>query len=185
MRKQFLIVLIAFTAALAGFTASVYLSKSQNLSPQPVELAAQNPDELRPSDQRPEFSLPDIQGQTRLLQEWNGKVILINFWATWCPPCIKEMPALIALQDSLNDRGFQILGISDEPLDRVQAFAEKMQVNYPMLLNDPRNQLAMQYGNNQGVLPYSALINRDGEIVATYRGLIPFAQLQKDIQDSL
>jgi thiol-disulfide isomerase/thioredoxin len=124
----------------------------------------------------PEFAMLDLAGQTRNIKEWQGKVVLLNFWATWCPPCLEEIPSLIELQDSYGALGLQIVGIAVDDTQAVRAFADGAGFNYPILPGDTDAiELSKRYGNQQGVLPYSVFINRKGEISQIIRG-----ELSKD-----
>jgi thiol-disulfide isomerase/thioredoxin len=124
----------------------------------------------------PEFAMLDLAGKTRNSKEWQGKVVLLNFWATWCPPCLEEIPSLIELQDSYGALGLQIVGVAVDDTQAVRAFAAGMGFNYPILPGDTDAiELSKRYGNQQGVLPYSVFINREGEIIQVIRG-----ELKKD-----
>jgi len=121
--------------------------------------------------QRPEFAAMDLDGEQRNIKEWDGKVILLNFWATWCPPCLKEIPEFIELQKAYGDQGFQIVGIAIDDEDAVREYVNEIGMNYPSLVvQDDGVMLAKRYGNDIGALPYSVIINRDGEISYTIKG---------------
>ena len=107
----------------------------------------------------------------RNIKEWDGKLVLINFWATWCPPCIREIPDLIELQTTYGDQGFQIIGVAIDDEEQVRAFAADVGLNYPSLLAGiDGTGLARRFGNGIGALPYSVFIDRKGEISDTIRG---------------
>ena len=121
--------------------------------------------------QRPEFSLPDQDGVTRKLSEWDGKVLVVNFWATWCPPCRKETPAFVELQDKYGDKGLQFIGVAIDEKDNVEDFADTYGVNYPMLLGDLEAiKTSKAYGNRFGTLPYTVIVDRQGKISFIQRG---------------
>ena len=107
----------------------------------------------------------DINGQTRSITEWDGKIILLNFWATWCPPCLEEIPGFIELQEQYGDQGFQIIGIAADDEEAVREFAKEAKFNYPIIAAE-LEALALigRYGNRSGGIPYSVFINREGEI---------------------
>ena len=113
----------------------------------------------------PDFSLMDVSGQSRSVSEWQGKVLVINFWATWCPPCLEEIPHFINLQDKYGDQGLQFLGIALEGVDEVTSFANKLGINYPLLVGEQEViKLAGKFGNRIGGLPYTVIIDRSGTI---------------------
>jgi peroxiredoxin len=113
--------------------------------------------------QKADFTLTDLQGKTWRLSALRGQVVLVNFWATWCPPCRKEMPDLQALYNRFKDQGFVVLAISDEELDKVQPFLAERQISYPVMLDPGRkvNELFQVDG-----IPKSFVYNRDGKLVA-------------------
>ncbi len=113
--------------------------------------------------QRADFTLTDLHGQSWHLKDLRGKIVLVNFWATWCPPCRKEMPDLQALYDRYKDQGFVILSISDEEQAKVAPFIAERKITYPVMLDPGRkvNDEFIVYG-----IPKSFVYNRDGKIVA-------------------
>jgi thiol-disulfide isomerase/thioredoxin len=122
---------------------------------------------------RPEFSLPDVSGTPRHISEWDGKVIAINFWASWCLPCLEEVPQLVELQAQYGMEGFQVIGIALQKAEEVMDFIRDNNMNYPVLAAEMAViPVAEDYGNLLGALPYTAIIDRDGEIVFTKHGAI-------------
>ena len=113
--------------------------------------------------QHVDFTLTDLQGKTWKLSDLHGKVVLVNFWATWCPPCRKEMPDLNVLYNRFKDQGFVILAISDEEADKVQPFIAERNISYPVMLDPGRkvNELFEVEG-----IPKSFVYNREGKLVA-------------------
>ena len=127
---------------------------------------------------RPDFSLPDISGAQRHISEWDGKVITINFWATWCLPCLKEVPLLVDLQSEYGDDGFQVIGIALQKPEDVMDFIRDNNVNYPILAAEMEViPVAEAYGNQLAALPYTAIIDREGEIVYTKHGAVTRAEV--------
>lgn len=121
--------------------------------------------------QNPPFSLPDLDGMVRAIAEWRGRVILLNFWATWCSPCREEIPILIDLQERLADQGLQVVGVALEQAEQVRDFANELKINYPVLVGEQEVvRITLEYGNDIGALPYTAIIDRDGRIVFVKRG---------------
>ncbi|GMR21127.1 MAG: TlpA disulfide reductase family protein [Gammaproteobacteria bacterium] len=118
------------------------------------------------SDKLIDFTLPDLQGNSRSLSEWQGKVILLNFWATWCAPCREEVPLFVALQNQYSVKGLQVIGVAMDSKSAVAKFAREFNINYPLLIgNENLIPLMEQYGNPYGSLPFSVLMRTDGSIV--------------------
>jgi peroxiredoxin len=113
--------------------------------------------------QQADFTLSDLQGNSWHLRDLKGKVVLVNFWATWCPPCRKEMPDLQALYDKYKDHGFVVVSISDEEAAKVQPFIAERKITYPVLLDPGRkvNDLFQVEG-----IPKSFIYDRKGKLVA-------------------
>jgi len=113
--------------------------------------------------QSADFTLADLQGKTWHLQDLRGKVVLVNFWATWCPPCRKEMPDLQALYEKFKDQGFVVLAISDEEAAKVAPFIGERKISYPVMLDPGRkvNDLFFVEG-----IPKSFVYDRGGKLVA-------------------
>jgi peroxiredoxin len=114
--------------------------------------------------QRADFTLTDLQGKSWTLKDLRGKVVLVNFWATWCPPCRKEMPDLEALYKRFQDQGFVVLAISeDEETDKVKPFITERKISYPILL-DPGQKVNNLFQVDG--IPKSFVYDRDGKLVA-------------------
>lgn len=135
---------------------------------------------------RPEFALPDTDGKSHNIKKWDGKVLVVNFWATWCPPCRKEMPAFIELQDQYGEQGLQFIGVAIDDADKVADFMDTYGVNYPMLLGDlAAIDIGKQYGNRFGALPYTVIVNREGKITFTRRGELEKHEAEAEIKKLL
>jgi thiol-disulfide isomerase/thioredoxin len=135
---------------------------------------------------RPEFALPDAEGSPHNISEWDGKVLVINFWATWCPPCRREMPAFIELQDEFGAQGLQFVGVAIDDADKVIDFMDTYGVNYPMLLGDlAAIEVGKQYGNRFGALPYTVIVDRQGKIAFTRRGELEKHDAEAEIKKLL
>ena len=128
----------------------------------------------------PPFSLTGIDGKPLALANYGGKVVLLNFWATWCTPCRAEIPQFVEFQNKYGPQGLQIVGISmDDDPTPVRAFYQQFKMNYPVAVGTAN--LADSYGGVLG-LPVTFLIGRDGKIVAKYVGATDLAALQKKIE---
>src|SRR5450830_1710904 len=122
---------------------------------------------------------PDAQGKTQALSQWQNKVSVINFWASWCQPCREEMPEISAVYDKYAHRGLVVLGISVEDQDKMSAFANKNKISYPLLAaNMQGSEVSDKLGNYKGVLPYTAIIDRHGKVIKTFSGSIDQATLE-------
>jgi len=111
------------------------------------------------------FTLPDLEGRSQSTEQWRGRILLINFWATWCPPCKEEIPLFMDFQERYGGRGLQIVGVALDERDAVADYRDGLLMNYPVLLADRQGlDLMKAYGNLAGVLPYSVVIDRQGRI---------------------
>jgi peroxiredoxin len=131
----------------------------------------------RPGQMAPQFSLPDLDGRQLNLADYRGKVVLLNFWATWCEPCRHEIPEFIQLQK--NSRGLQILGISlDDGAEPVRSFYTEFKMNYPVAVGDAA--LAQRYGGILG-LPISFIIGCDGRVASKHIGEVNIPEITAEI----
>jgi peroxiredoxin len=180
---------IVFTAGLlvvASIAASAGALLWRHLNPPAVQVTTLTPTivggadsnrsqepQLAVGDRRPDFSLADTEGRTRSIAEWDGKLVFLNFWATWCPPCLEEIPGFMKLQARYADAGVQFLGVALDSPDNVRAFMAEHAVNYPSLHGE-RDAIALgrRYGNRIGALPYTVVIGRDGRIVRMHQGVL-------------
>jgi thiol-disulfide isomerase/thioredoxin len=124
-------------------------------------------------EQRPPFTLPDLDARARSIEEWDGHVLLINFWATWCPPCRKEIPLLLELQEEYGERGLRLIGVAIDDPTPVGDYVAQMGIDYPILIGGAdASAVSRAYGNSLGVLPYTVLVDRRGRIVYAHQGEI-------------
>ena len=136
------------------------------------------------ADAAPAWELKDIKGNTVKLSDFKGKVVIVDFWATWCPPCRAEIPNFIALQDKYGKQGLVVVGISVDQggAPAVASFAGKNKINYPLVLADDK--VAEQYGVTEGI-PTTFVIDRKGNIVAKHLGLTESDVFEKEIKGAL
>jgi len=112
------------------------------------------------------FAFPDVDGKLQDVSQWQGKILIINFWASWCGPCKQEIPEFIGLQKRYADKGVQFIGIAVDDREPVLAFLRQVESNYPMLIaGNAGSALSNQLGNIIGVLPFTVVVNRQGQIV--------------------
>lgn len=132
----------------------------------------------------PDFELKDLNGNTIHLSDYRGKAVLLNFWATWCPPCKEEMPWFVDLQKQYGSQGLEVVGVAmdDTGRDTVAKFVQSMGVNYKILLGTER--VADAYGGVEA-LPTTFYISRDGRIVNRVFGLIPHRDIEDNIKNAL
>ena len=125
----------------------------------------------------PEITLNDLHGEKVSISDYNNKIVLINNWATWCPPCEAEMPTLSKFFKEHKDDGFMLIGIeAGEPADEVARFVDKYDLTFPILL-DPNNKSLISFHNDN--LPSSYVIDRNGNVVLAWTGPISQAMLEK------
>lgn len=118
-----------------------------------------------------EFTFPDLTGKMHSSKEWQGKILLINFWASWCPPCIKEIPEFIQLQKQLGQQNIQFIGIAIEDRDSAMSYANINNINYPILIAAEKGiALAQQLGNHINAIPFTLVVDQDGNIVHRHPG---------------
>ncbi len=133
------------------------------------------------------IAFPDLEGKPHLLSEWQGKVVIVNFWATWCPPCVEEMPEFVKLQTELGPKGVQFIGIlTDDEAEAAREFLKSHPVNYPILDGSIGGRpWATQLGDSAEVLPFSAVFDAAGKQVHKEIGRFARDEVFKQIKPLL
>jgi len=166
--RKLLLVLLALAAMASGMLARHWLNAAPAADP---DLA---------------IEFPDPEGKSHRLDEWKGKVLIVNFWATWCPPCLKEMPEFVKLQDELGRKGVQFVGIAIDDEESVANFLASAPVNYPILIGqDGGADWAAELGNRMNILPFSAVFDRSGKLVQVQAGPFNRDDVQKAVSPLL
>ena len=148
-RNAFALVLVCAVAAAAGFGAYRYWHGGAGAD-----------------TARADLGFLDLDGRTHRLEEWRGKLLLLNFWATWCTPCLKEIPLLVETQQQHGARGLQIVGVAMDEVEPVRAFAQRLAMNYPVMVGQAEIVKAMdELGDELGAFPFSVLVAPDGRIL--------------------
>ena len=133
-----------------------------------------------------DFSLPDMQGKMHNLSGWRNKVVVLNFWATWCPPCREEIPEFIKLQNTYGSAGVQVIGVALDNLEDVKEFYKTEGMNYPVLIGEQNAfNIMADFGETTGSLPYTVVLNTDGKIVAHKLGALDLPRMEALIKPHL
>lgn len=171
--------LIAAAAAMAGYFTSVSLRGN----------AAANAASTIPPGTNETLlglTLPDLDGTEQTLAQWRGKILVVNFWATWCPPCIKEIPEFSAVSRRHADAPVQFVGISIDTADNVREFNTRFDIPYPLLIGSMQTlAVATELGNSVRALPFTVILDRHGDIRHVTLGTLSEAELEGKIEDLL
>jgi thiol-disulfide isomerase/thioredoxin len=168
-------------AAILGAAVGVavyFYTKPQELPSMPVASAA--------APALMAAKLPDLNAQPQALEQWRGKVLVVNFWATWCAPCREEIPELIKFQSEYGPKGVQIVGIAIDAADKVKPYSEKMKMNYPVLIGENEGlDLVQRAGNSLGGLPFTVVLDRKGNAVSSQLGSVNAEKLRSLVKPLL
>lgn len=155
LRNRLLFGIAAIVALAAGIGLAVY----DRYPPDTTSLLA--------------LTLPDAAGNPQPMAQWRGKVLVVNFWATWCAPCREEMPDFVRAQDEYGAKGLQIVGIAVDNADKVQQFAKEIGLNYPALIGGyGAMDLSRDLGNSLVALPFTLVLDRQGKVAYTHLGQV-------------
>ncbi|MDA1064200.1 MAG: TlpA disulfide reductase family protein [Proteobacteria bacterium] len=164
-------IVLIFSVAILAIALSLTLYSKRVALPEPAAMVAVPVAETGPVTVA--FELADLDGNRRSFSEWDGKHRIVNFWATWCAPCRREIPLLKAFQEQHGADGFQVIGIAVEFREPVIAYAENAQFNYPILAGE---QDAMAVAESSGIsfvgLPFTMVVSRDGTLIGAHMGEI-------------
>ena len=179
MTRQLLpLVAVAVLAAVVGFFAAKHFAGDAVPAPDGVDALV--------GQARPDFRHADLDGRMREAAEFDGSLMLLNFWATWCEPCVEEMPMLSELQDTYRGRGLRVVGIALDERERAAAFAQDLGLSYPVLLGEADVVItSRRFGNSSGMLPYSVLIDPEGVVLWVRLGALERAELERIIRENL
>lgn len=165
---------LAFAAVAILFALLGALLAHWRIAPEPAEPAA--------VDLLFAQTLPNPQGEIQALAKWKNKPLVVNFWATWCAPCVEEMPELSDLHVELAPQGTEVLGIGIDSSENIARFAEKHRIRYPLFVAGAgATELARRFGNSVGGLPFTVLIDASGRVRKTYLGRLKMEDLRRDL----
>ena len=129
-----------------------------------------------------QVALPDRYGNIQRVEQWKRRILVINFWATWCDPCREEIPDLVSVQTKYAEKNVQLVGIAADSASKVRKFAEDMKIEYPLLIGGADViELMRTLGNKAGALPFTVVVGPAGEIISTRLGRISVSQLEQAI----
>lgn len=173
------LVAVGLVAAVLGMATGAYYftrAPEQAHAPAPVRPVAKA---AQPGDAMPTLTLPDVDGTPVDFARFRGRPLLVNVWASWCGPCVEEMPMLTAYADAQPADGVQVVGLAIDTPEGVRDFLDRVPVNYPIVLDQPApDDASVKLGNVQGLLPYTVLVDAQGRIVKQKLG--PFAAGELD-----
>lgn len=176
--------LTLFSVTLACALAATGLLMQQCHGRTTTESPSLSPDRAQAIAALWALRLPDVQGRTQAMQQWQGKQVVLNLWATWCTPCRTEMPGFSRLQEKFSSRGVQFVGVALDTPEQVADYAARMAIPYPLLMGDSRLlPLFSQLGNPHGNVPYTLIFGRDGRLLKTHMGYWPESDLERTLME--
>ena len=170
MKKSLLIIALIAVSGAGYYGYHSYTSREPVTTNPPVAALS--------SDAIFNTRMSDLAGVRQPLAQWRGKILVVNFWAAWCPPCRQEIPDFIQLQKQYGTQGLQFVGIAIDEKAKIQSFVDEVGINYPILVGDLEAvALSQASGNRMGGLPYTVIIDQQGKIIATEIGGLTKAKL--------
>ena len=174
--NRILRVVVVFGVALVALFGGFYLQRSDP-GPRNIPIKSPAPEGFM------NVALLDLEGKKARLSDWHGKVLVVNFWATWCAPCREEMPTLIKAQTRLGARGVQVIGVALDEAARVGPFSAEIGVNYPILVAGIDGlEMVRVAGNEAGALPFTVFVDRAGKIIKSELGMVTEKSLDKTLE---
>ncbi|MCF6225269.1 MAG: TlpA family protein disulfide reductase [Xanthomonadales bacterium] len=183
MRKTefILMLLVAVIMAAGGFALANYFNRDVPIAPTTTKIVAD-----LTGKPTPDYRLGSLTGSVFKPEDFNGQVVLYNFWATWCSPCVKEMPMLQRVHDDYSAQGFTVVGIALDEVLAVREFTTKLSIHYPILIGaDDVMRVNRDFGNTSGALPYSVLVDRKGIVRWWDWGIVEEDELITRIEELL
>jgi thiol-disulfide isomerase/thioredoxin len=169
-------IVAAVAALIAGFAVYAWLGRETPSGSAPPDSASTSPSPAAGApaklvDRVPTFTLADTMNRPRTLQDWPDRALIVNFWATWCAPCRREIPLLKQIQQEHGAEGFQVIGIAVDFRDKVLAYAREMQIDYPVLIGEQDAlDAAAAFGVDAIGFPFTVFSDRQGRIIAAHVG---------------